>query len=174
MVDRSTGAKVRGSGDEDRARYLAEQLTTEHETRCRLRAASLELPGIQTGAEGETRLQVIAVSLARRGFVPYGLDGADHADLPGFLVCSSSRHPGHAVVRRVLEPWGAGRPKPGVGAAGAARRFDRDLAAYARCLSGPGRRVVVDGEQVRVEFTATPTILGRPLSCLKQSDPVPE
>ncbi|GAA2470912.1 hypothetical protein ACFPFX_32855 [Streptomyces mauvecolor] len=155
VMDRHTGAKVRGSGDQEHAAYFAESLNTEHDVRQKLHVASLELPGIQAGAEEEMRLRVVAVALARRGFAPYGLDAVDHADVPGFLVVSCSNTPGQVAVHRVLDPWGSTRPEPGNAGAGTARRFDRDLAAYARCLNGPGRRAAVDGEHVRVQITET-------------------
>ncbi|MFD9824292.1 hypothetical protein [Streptomyces violascens] len=155
VMDRHTGAKVRGSGDQERAAYFAESLNTEHEVRQELRVASLELPGIQAGAEEEMRLRVVAVALARHGLAPYGLDAVDHADVPGFLVVGCSNTPGQVAVHRVLDPWGSGRPEPCNAGAGSAGRFDRDLAAYARCLNGPGRRAIVDGEHVRVQITET-------------------
>ncbi|MFE4870502.1 hypothetical protein [Streptomyces sp. NPDC056682] len=162
LVDGYTGAAIRSSGDQERIGYFAEQLENEDDTRRELRAASLDLPGVQAGAEESTVLRMVAVILAREGLVPYGLDGVEHADVPGFLAIACPSRPGQVEVYRVLEPWGSGRPGPGQGAAGGGQRFDRDLAAYAQCLTRPGIRAAVDGEHVRVEFIAAPTLLGGP------------
>ncbi|MFI6056318.1 hypothetical protein ACIBCO_40450 [Streptomyces violascens] len=150
VVDRYSGAKVRGTGDQDRVAYFVEQLNTEHEVRLSLRVASLDLPGIQVGSAEETRLRLVAVALSRHGFLPYGLDDIDHADVPGFLAVDSSTSPSHVVVYRVLEPWGGTRPAAGQGAPGAGNRYDRDLEAYARCLNDSGHRAQAEGEHVRV------------------------
>ncbi|MCT9093447.1 hypothetical protein N4G70_31945 [Streptomyces sp. ASQP_92] len=162
VVDRYTGAAIRSSSDLERAGYFAEQLESEHGVQRESRVASLELPGIQTGAAESTLLRVVAVLLARQGFIPYGLDCVDHADVPGFLALASPVRPGQVEVHRVLEPWGSGRPAPGGGALGAGHRFDRDLASYARCLTASGFQAVVDRDRVRAEFTVGPTLLGGP------------
>ncbi|MFD9791317.1 hypothetical protein ACFWXK_10230 [Streptomyces sp. NPDC059070] len=161
VLDRHTGAKVCGSGNRERAERYAQQLNTAYLAQQHLRIASLELPGIQSGAHEPTRLRSVAMTLVRWGFIPYGLAGVDHADVPGFLVLSCPDQPRQVVVRRVVEPWGDARPTAAQGVWGAGRRFDRDLAAYARCLSGPGLRAVVAGEQVRMTFTAAPARTGR-------------
>ncbi|MEV6048711.1 hypothetical protein [Streptomyces xanthochromogenes] len=162
VVDRYTGAAIRSSSDLVRAEYFAEQLESEYGVRRELRIASLDLPGIQTGAAESAQLRVVAVLLARQGFIPYGLDCVDHADVPGFLALASPVRPGQVEVHRVLEPWGSGRPAPGGGALGAGHRFDRDLASYARCLTASGVRAAVDRDRVRAEFTAGPTLLSGP------------
>ncbi|MGW2863403.1 hypothetical protein [Streptomyces sp. NPDC001205] len=155
VVDRHTGAKVRGCGDQELAAYFAESLNTEHEVRQERHVASLDLPGVQVGAAEEMHLRLVAVALARQGFAPYGLDAVDHADVPGFLVIGSSNTPGQVAVHRVLDPWGGRRPAEGTSGVGSEHRFDRDLAAYARCLNRSGCRAIVDGEHVRVQVAET-------------------
>ncbi|MFE9559097.1 hypothetical protein ACFYMW_39160 [Streptomyces sp. NPDC006692] len=162
VVDDYTGAAIRSSGDQERAGYLAEQLETEHDTQRDQGVASLDLPGLEIGEAESTVLRLVAVILARQGFILHGLDGVDHADVPGFLALSCPSRPTQVRVYRVLDPWGGRRPDPGQGAPEGGRRFDRALAAYARCLTRPGVRAVVDDQHVRVEFLVAPTLLGGP------------
>ncbi|GHF15069.1 hypothetical protein GCM10014715_82980 [Streptomyces spiralis] len=136
---------------------IAERVNSEADAARRAAVASLDLPGLSEDLVEEEQWRALAVELATAGHMPYGLDGVDYTQTPGFHIYPSGE-PGTAKVARLLEPWGAIRPGARFEAPEReVARYDEDMEAYARLLTRPDRTVAVMLDGIQVTYSNPPT-----------------
>ncbi|MFC8520490.1 hypothetical protein [Streptomyces sp. NPDC057257] len=156
LVDEFTGVRVRTYDDQEWAQGIAESANSEADAARRAAVASLSLPGLSEDLIEEEQWRALAVELATAGHMPYGLGDVDYTQMPGFHIYPSAE-PGTAKVARLLEPWGAIRPGARLKAPEReVERYDKDMEAYARLLTSPGRTVAVRQDGIQVRFSDPP------------------
>ncbi|MET8453756.1 hypothetical protein [Streptomyces sp. NPDC005209] len=157
LVDEFTGACLRTYDDQEWAQGITESANSEADAARRATVASLDLPGLSEDLIEEEQWRSLAVELATAGHMPYGLDDVDYTQTPGFHIYLSAE-PGTTKVARLLEPWGAIRPGARFEAPEReVERYDKDMEAYARLLTSPGRTVAVRLDGIQVTFSDPPT-----------------
>ncbi|NUK21648.1 hypothetical protein [Streptomyces lunaelactis] len=157
LVDEFTGACVRTYDDREWAQRIAESANSEEDAARRSEVASMDLPGLSADLIEDEQFRTLAVELAIAGHMPYGLADVDYTQTPGFHIYPSAE-PGTAKVARLLEPWGAIRPGARFEAPEReVERYDKDMEAYARLLSRPGRTVAVMLDGIQVTYNDPPT-----------------
>ncbi|MCX4596774.1 hypothetical protein OG819_46220 [Streptomyces sp. NBC_01549] len=157
LVDEFTGACVRTYDDREWAQGIAESANGEEDAARRAAVASMDLPGLSADLIEDEQFRSLAVELATAGHMPYGLADVDYTQTPGFHIYPSAE-PGRAKVARLLEPWGAIRPGARFEAPEReVELYDKDMEAYARLLTRPGRTVAVMLDGIQVTYNNPPT-----------------